>query len=159
MKSACSKWLVVEEKITGDIVGMTILEDIIVNEETEELDDMLKPVFGMLDALYLSYVDDKELFISGEVCVYSVSGIKKGYNGKGIGIVLAGQAVELGRFRGYDSMVVAVTGLISQGIMRDKHGFTPHKSYLYRDFEFNGQKIFNNIPDKDLSCILMESHL
>jgi len=151
--------LVVEEKITGDIIGMTILEDAINNDESEDLPEKLEPIFAMLDSLYLSYIDDAQLYITGEVCVYSVSGIKKGYAGKGIGILLAGQAVELGRSHGYSTMIVAVTGRISQCIMGEKHGFTTHKSIWYQDFEFNGEKVFRNIPDKDLDCMLMESHL
>jgi len=152
--------VVIEDEVTGDIAGFALLNDAIQDSVEEvEISEKLIPCFTLLDTLLLNYIDDKQIYITGEVCVTFAGGAKKKYEGKGLGLYMMHGLIEIAKKKGYHTMISEVSGRFSQNLVGRRFKFTTHSKIKYHDFEFDGQRIFQGIPDEKLECILMERNL
>lgn len=152
--------LVAVEDATQKVAGFTILQD--------ALDDLqidlgnyqfLLPIFEMLGQLQSQYISEKNVKQSGEVIVSFVTGVYPEFEGSKIAHSLFGRSIELAKSRHYQKMITEVTGRLSQNGVRRRYSFTPYSSVLYRDFLFEGKRIFDGLEDSTLSCVLMEKNL
>ncbi len=152
--------VVIEDEITGDVAGFALLSDAIQEPVSDALvPENLIPCFALLDTLLLKYIDDKEIFITGEVCVTFAGGAKKKYEGKGLGLYMMHGLIEIGKRKGYHTMISEVSGRFSQNLVGRRFKFSTHSKIAYHDFEFDGERVFQSIPDKKLECVLMERNL
>lgn len=152
--------LVAVENATQKIAGFTILQDAL-NELQIDLTayPFLLPIFDMLGQLQGQYISDKNVTQSGEVMVSFVTGVYPEFEGSKIAFSLFGHSIELAKSKHYRKMITEVTGRLSQNGVRRRYSFTPYSRILYRDFLFEGNRIFHGLEDSTLSCVLMEKIL
>ncbi len=152
--------LVAVENATQKIAGFTILQDAL-DELQIDLTayPFLLPIFDMLGQLQGQYISDKNVTQSGEVMVSFVTGVYPEFEGSKIAFSLFGHSIELAKSKHYRRMITEVTGRLSQNGVRRRYSFTPYSRILYRDFLFEGNRIFHGLEDSTLSCVLMEKIL
>lgn len=166
--AACQKAIdmqmgvVAEDVVTGEIAGIVLTQDLLTEEPDDpEFFEMIKPfepLFALLDDLMLKYLDQKQVFITGEVSVIFVIGVSSKYARTHIAKTLVDSALELNRRHGYKTTIAEVTSAVSQRLAR-RSGFKELIELEYSNFEFDGKRVFESMNQLHPTCILMEVEL
>ena len=142
------------ERSSGAVVGVVINKDYTVAPLAEDLVfSAAKPIFTLVDELdvmasELADVKAKEVF---HLYILAVQG---NTTGQSVGLQLVTQSCDLAIALGYKKLATEATGPISQHIAKQKLGAREVASINYRDFEFEGKKVFASITEVE-SCLLL----
>lgn len=142
-----------------EVAGFTILQDAMEDAAFDlDLCAPLLPIFAMLGTLQNDYLTAKKITQKGIVVTSFVTGVAKQYQGSKVAHQLFGQSIQLAQLKGYKVMITEVTGRFSQNGVRRRYAFNTYSSSLYKDFVFEGKRVFEDIDDDTLSCMLMEKY-
>ncbi|MCJ8271637.1 MAG: hypothetical protein MJK04_19835, partial [Psychrosphaera sp.] len=136
------------------IVGVVVNKDYTVAPVAEDLMfSAAKPIFTLVDELdvlatELADVKPKEVFHLYILAVQSDTA------GQSVGQQLVTKSFNLAIDLGYKKIATEATGPISQHIAGQKFGAREVAKINYRDFEFEGKKVFATITEVE-SCLLL----
>ena len=144
---------------TNEVIGVRISEDLgtPVPEEADHLSEKFNPIFTLLDGLDERYKEEHNTQ-PGEVVHMFMIGVKKAYRNKSVAPNMNRCAFKIWKDLGYTKAVTEATGAISQHILLNKFHFTARYTVEYKDWEFEGKKVFAGL-DPHISCILMDKDL
>lgn len=123
---------------------------------SETLNEKFGPVADILGQVSAMYRAGREL-CPGEVLHLYLLGVSERVAGRGVGQQLVSVCIENGARRRYRVAVAEATGRASQHIFR-KLGFAERAQISYRDYVFNGRRVFESIAEEG-GPILMEKLL
>jgi ribosomal protein S18 acetylase RimI-like enzyme len=158
---------VAEDKLTivarfadrGEMVGALLTNDPACETAppSETLDEKFGPVADILGQLADTYKAGREPRPGQMLHVYLL-GVSDRVAGRGVGQQLVSACVKNGARRGYRVAIAEATGKASQHIFR-KLGFAERAQISYRDYVFNGRRVFESIAEEEGGPILMEKLL
>lgn len=143
---------------TGDVIGVCVNKDYTVSpvEEDNGYSDSL-PIFTLVDQL-----DDAATQLinvpSNEVFHLYILAVDGNHCSEGIAAKLTERTYQIAKEKGFKQIVSEVTGPISQHIIGQKAGFQEIGRVNYRDFEYQGVKVFKSITDAE-ACLLVQKQL
>lgn len=145
---------------TGKIIGAMISEDIGNPEPAglDSIDERFGPIFTLLGSLSDQYFATRPAPKPGEYAHLFMVGTRHTRKSGGVALNLVKLAVENARNKGFKVAFAETTGRISQHVFTNRVGFTQHHEILYKDFEFDGQKVFAKIEGHP-SCTLVALEL
>lgn len=152
--------LIARDVATQAVIGARICEDSAIppaDELITHLSPKFDPLFACLEQLsepYFQHYQPKP----GECAHMFMVAVADDYTNMGIAPRMNRLFFDLARERGYRRLITEPTGNISQHILRDKMGFDVLVKLPYRDFEFNGEKVFAGIEGHEYA-MLMEREL
>lgn len=150
--------LVAKISDTDTMIGALLSEDF-GSPPPEGLGKMSKkllPILTLLEQLDKQYMEKKE-FRLGEVLHMFMVGVSPECTARGVATHLSELGMEYAAVKGYRTAVVEATGSISQNIAR-KLGFAERFSTLYKEFTFEGEKVFASI-EGHIGTMLMDRML
>lgn len=142
------------------VVGARISEDLAIEPPDDlitELSPKFDPLFACLEQVGAAYFDQYRPQ-PGECAHMFMVAVADGYTNMGIAPRMNRLFFDLARERGFRRLVTEPTGNISQHVLRDKMGFNVLARLAYRDFEFDGRKVFAGIEGHEYA-MLMEKRL
>jgi ribosomal protein S18 acetylase RimI-like enzyme len=147
--------VVAREVSTGDLVGALLVEDFGTPppEGLEELAPGFAPIGALLEGLDGQYRATRSIVPGTHLHLFML-GVAHRALGRGIARHLITTCLANGKVRGYSLAVTEATGSVSQHVFC-KLGFREILSAAYKDFVFNGQRVFSSIVGPE-AAILME---
>jgi GNAT superfamily N-acetyltransferase len=152
---------IAKDSSTGEVTGFRISEDF--NPESNEETNLIfervvkfHPILGLLAQLEHQYMSIQSI----EPCPtlhYLMVGVKESYRNHNIAKNMMLENQKLAKTRGFKKVIGEFTGIISQH-NAFKLGFKEVIAIYYRDYEYQGSRIFSHI-DSPPKCILMEKIL
>ncbi|CAM2005848.1 GNAT family N-acetyltransferase [Acanthopleuribacter pedis] len=152
--------LIARDVATRAVIGARICEDSAIPAPDgliTELSPKFDPLFACLEQLGSDYFTEYQPK-PGECAHMFMVAVADDYTNMGIAPRMNRLFFEMARERGYRRLVTEPTGNISQHILRDKMGFEVLVKLAYRDFSFNGEKVFASIEGHDYA-MLMEKRI
>ena len=144
------------DEASGEVVGAMVSDDI--GEpppcDFEDIHEGFGPIFTLLEKLDNWYLENRPEPKPGEYAHFFMIGTLVGYKTRNIGFHLLDLAVANAKARGYKYGLAEVTGRISQHLFINRCGFVRHHEIFYRDYEFNGQRVFASISDHPSSMLV-----
>eukprot|EP01124_Arcella_intermedia_P023840 TRINITY_DN3885_c0_g1_i1.p1 TRINITY_DN3885_c0_g1~~TRINITY_DN3885_c0_g1_i1.p1 ORF type:complete len:208 (+),score=24.50 TRINITY_DN3885_c0_g1_i1:67-690(+) len=114
--------------------------------ELDQLNPPVVPGLEFLDAVFdVVEKDVKKATRKGELCKYLGLHTHHDYLGKGLGTAITLKHIELLKKLGYSRVYVFATSEYSKRIFL-KCGFRAEEVFLYKDWEWQGKKIYANVP-------------
>jgi ribosomal protein S18 acetylase RimI-like enzyme len=141
-----------------DLVGALLVEDF-GTPPPDGLEDVapdFAPIGAMLDGLDSQYRTSRHILPGAYLHLFMV-GVAAHASGRGIAQHLITTSLTNGKARGYRLAVTEATGSVSQHVFR-KLGFRDVLAAPYKDYVFNGQRVFSSIVGPE-ATILMEREL
>lgn len=133
---------------TGEMCGALLCEDSVsqMPKGIDRLSPKFDPIFDILGQLGEEYrnVQDPQ---PGDSIHLFLLGVSRRFSGKGIASKLVAESLTNGASRGYRISVTEATNRVSQHIFR-KHGFVERARRSYRDYQFDGQTVFESISEE-----------
>lgn len=150
--------VIAKDKESGQIIGALITDDFASESplEVEKISDKFAPVFYLLQSLDNSYKQDKQIGLYEYLHLYMLAVVPE-FRNKGIAQTLVSTALEHGIKQGYKVAVTEAVNRTSQNIFK-KAGFTPRCETSYRQFTYNGDRVFEAISDEG-GTLLMDRWL
>jgi len=150
--------IVARGKEDGQVAGVMLCDDFAVPPTIDpgQISPKLLPILSMLEALDEQFRRGKDIS-AGQFVHFFMLGVGGRWAGQGVAQGLVQSCVNNGSGRGYRAAVTEATGQVSQHIFR-KNGFVDRFSVAYRDFLYEGKKVFASIRGHD-EAILMEKCL
>lgn len=147
--------VIARAKSSGVLVGAMLTEDFATPPPLgiETAAPRFAPIGALLGGLDDKYLSSRSI-VPGEYLHLFMMGVSSAFGGRDIAQNLVTLCVENGRKRGYHTAVTEATGCVSQHVFR-KLGFRDVLMERYRDFVFDGQRVFESIPVHE-GTILME---
>jgi GNAT superfamily N-acetyltransferase len=154
----------IDEDVNNKVVGAFIVIDFFNHDKINLKNaDKIKlekcnPIEALLNTLESRFVDihKKNSFQKGYYAYEFAIYVENDYSHKGIGKELAKQAEKKSIENGFKSIVTIATGSISQTIFKHRN-FTQLDHIVYKDFDFNGNKVFEELGES--CCILYEKEI
>jgi ribosomal protein S18 acetylase RimI-like enzyme len=156
---ALNEQLSVVARTPGDgLLGAVLVEDFATPPPPGivERAPTFAPIGAMLEDLDLRYRANRSIAPGTYAHVFMV-GVARQAGGRGLAHRLIQACLDCARARGYRVAVTEATNVVSQHIFR-KLGFREVLSTSYRDFIFEGQRVFSSIVGSE-STILMDREL
>lgn len=143
---------------TNQIIGAMIADDFAIKppDAIRHLGGNFEPVWAILDELDAQYKQGK-ILPKGEYLHLLMLAIDERQTRKNVAKNLVKTCLEHSIRKGYKTAVVEATGKVSQHILR-KIGFVDCFIIPYKNFTFQGIRVFESIKDHD-SVILMDKSL
>ncbi len=141
-----------------DLVGALLAEDFVTPppDGLEDVAPSFAPIGALLGDLDSRYRASRTILPGSCVHIFMV-GVADRASGQGIAQQLVTTCLANGRARGYRLAVTEATGSVSQHVFR-KLGFRDILAAPYKDFLFNGRRVFSSIIGPE-ATILMEREL
>jgi ribosomal protein S18 acetylase RimI-like enzyme len=152
---AVTEQLTVLARRDGELVGALLVEDFGTPppEGLEEFAPNFAPIGALLDGLDARYRESRRIVPGAYLHLFMI-GVSPAFSGRGIAQSLINTCLANGRRRGFTVAVTEATGSVSQRVFA-KSGFRGLFSTSYKDFLFDGQRVFSSIVEHD-GCVLME---
>ncbi len=151
--------LIARDSRTNEPVGSIIAGDFASPppEGRDELIKELRPILALLDELDAQYKAARSI-PPGEYLHLAMFGVRPHRHGEQIGQRLVRFCLENAITKGYKTAVAEATGQISQHILAQKFGFTACHEASYKDFTYEGRRVFKSIR-RPTGVVLMEKPL
>lgn len=150
---------VARDSQTGKIVGIRISEDYACSdmEEIPGLSPKFFPLFSILHQISEHFRQIREIPPGKYIHLFMVA-VNSNYAGRGIAPTMNAIFFDYVRSLGFTHAVTEPTGAISQHILMNKFGFQLLHQIRYRDFEYEGRRVFANIQGHE-GVMLLEKDL
>lgn len=147
--------LVAKDEASGRIIGVRVSEDFIQEGEPPELDISPKffAIFSLLDQLG-EYFKEIRQIQPGQYAHMFMVAVDERFTNQGIAPAMNRLFFEHVRGMGFTHLVTEPTGQISQHVLKNKFGFNELHRIYYRDYEFDGTKIFADIQDHEFASLM-----
>ena len=143
---------------SGRMIGSFLSEDF-ASPAPEGIDRAGEPFRPTLTLL--AHLDDEyrkgKVIVPGRYLHLFMIGVDRAFTGRGIGQNLLACCLENGIRRGYAMAVTEATGTVSQSIFR-KAGFTEQMRVEYKDYIYDGRRVFESI-EGHVGTLLMDKAL
>ncbi len=152
---------IAKDVINDQVIGFRISEDLI-QEHSEKVNsnfnDLLNfyPIIDLITQLENQYMSSKNIQ-KGEIIHLVMVGVRESYRNQNISKNLILANLQFAKEKKFKLAICETTGLISQHNAR-KLGFKEVLKILYKDYTYEGVKVFEHITPHT-SCILMEKNL
>lgn len=145
---------------TGEVVGFRISEDLVRNSNEESLfmfENLVKfhPMLALLENLDRQYMESRAIN-KGQVLHWVMVGVRESYRNRNIAKTLLEINLKEAKSKNFVTAICEATGIISQ-YNAAKIGFQEIVSIAYKDYTYEGQRVFENIAPHT-RCVLMEKH-
>jgi amino acid adenylation domain-containing protein len=146
-------------RLSGKVVGFCLGEDFSIALSGElAIPGFLNPIFALLDSLDQMYVKKHGEVKKGEIAHVFMSGAASHMDGTEIILVLENHVLEAAINGNYKRVVTTCTHSVSIYIAQELAYQRMH-SVQYASFEFEGKKIFANVPAHHQEAVLFEKVL
>ncbi len=147
--------IVARDLDSRQIAGVLLTDDFAVPPAPApgEFSDKFLPILAMLDSLDEQYRQSRAI-VAGQYLHLFMLAVDEGFAGQGIAQQLVAACLSNGRHKGFTHAVTEATGVVSQHVFR-KLGFTDRLRVSYRDFTYQGRRVFASIRDHE-AAILMD---
>ena len=144
---------------SGKIVGIRMSEDFAGSEmgEIPGLSPKFMPLFAILTQIddYFRTIRDVE---PGKYIHLFMVAVRSAYGGRGVAPTMNRLFFDHVKKLGFTHAVTEPTGAISQHILVNKFGFDVVHEIKYKDFVFEGRKVFDGLKDHE-GVMLLEKDL
>lgn len=139
---------------TGEIVGVMLTTDFTtpMPDGMDELSPGFAPIGGLLAQLENWYQEAKSPQ-PGECLDLAMLAVARAHGGKGIAQNLVRACLDNGAAQGFRSAVTEATNRTSQRVFQ-KLGFNELFSVSYKDYTFNGDRVFGSIEPDDRTALM-----
>jgi len=139
---------------SGKLAGAFLTDDFATPPaiEAAPINTKFLPILAMLEALDEQFRHGKGISRGKYLHLFMV-GVDREYVGRGVAQGLVQHCLENGCRKGYRTALTEATGKVSQHIFR-KNGFAERFRASYRDFVYQGQKVFSSIQAHDATILM-----
>lgn len=143
---------------TNEVIGALLSDDFVSPPPlgVNTISKNFNPILDLLDKLDQAYLKEHSYQL-GECLHMFMVAVDPHKGSKGVASHLSRLCMERAVSMGYRKVVVEATGSISQAIGR-KMGFVDRGTILYKDYVYEGKKVFENI-EGHIGTILMDGDL
>jgi len=147
--------IVARKRETNEVLGCLISDDFVTDlpEDIEKINNKFTPVFYFLEELDAAYKQQNKIQ-KNEILHLFMLAVSPEHSGKKIGSNLIEASETLGKIKGYKGAIAEVTSVASQYITIQKQNYEAIAAIQYREFEFEGKRVFQNIEEPQ-SCKLV----
>lgn len=145
--------VVAQDRRTGEVIGALITRDFVdmLSDEGEG------PINAILSRLDQQYVRTKTIR-RGQYLHLNLLAVAEQHTGREVAQNMVRLCLENGVQKGYRTAVTEATGLVSQHIFRETHGFVARHEIPYQTFRYQGKRPFASIKEHR-SVTLMDKSL
>ncbi len=144
--------------VARDIKTDEIVAALITRDFTDMLSDEGEgPINAILNALDRQYIQTRTIR-RGEYVHLNLLAVARQHTGRAVAQNVVRLCLENGIRKGYRTAVTEATGLVSQHLFRETHGFVARHEISYQTFIYQGRRPFASIK-KHPSVILMDKSL
>jgi len=150
--------IVARAQPSGRLIGAMLTDDF-ASPPPQGIDGVAKhfdPIAALLDGLDEQYRKTINV-IPGQIIHLFMLGVAAEFGGRSIAQTLIRLTLDNGKRKGYKSAVTEATGNVSQHVFRNL-GFAEQFRIAYREFNYQGTRIFNTIVEHE-AIMLMERSL
>ncbi len=139
---------------TGDIVGVMLTTDFTtpMPGDIDKASPSFAPIGGLLEQLEHWYIGAKSPQ-PGECLDLAMLAVDRAHGGKGIAQKLVSVCLENGAAKGYRRAITMATNRTSQRVFQ-RLGFNELFSVSYKDYTFDGNRVFESIEPDDRTALL-----
>ncbi len=151
---------VARDSQTGQIIGCRVSEDFCQAAEMPPIPGLspkFLPLFAALEELGGQFFEMRDVVPGKYIHLFMVA-VRDGFTGKGVAPNMNKIFFRHVKNRGFTHAVTEPTGAISQHILVNKFGFKILKKLSYKDFEYEGKKVFKGIQEHE-GIMLLEKDL
>lgn len=150
--------VIAKDNQSGKVVGCAIGKDFMTDmlDGTEAVSPKLYPVFHLLEMLDENYKAQHSVQ-PGELLHFLLLGVIKPFTNQGIGRLLTLELHHLAQKHHYQGVILEATGPISQHIFLNRLNYQEIDAIYYREFEYEGQKVFSSITECESCQLLIHS--
>ena len=149
---------VARDRQSGRVVGIRVSEDY-VQEEAPDLDHISPKffaIFTLLDQLSDHFKKIRRVEPGKYIHLFMVA-VDEAYTNRGIAPTMNRFFFNYVKTLGFTHAATEPTGRISQHVLRDKFGFKELHRIYYKDYEFDGEKVFADIQGHDCAMLMEQS--
>jgi amino acid adenylation domain-containing protein len=146
-------------RISGNVIGFCLSEDLATSQGVElEIPEFLNPIFALLDSLDQQYVKSYGEVKVGEIVHIFMSGTSSDVEGTAIILALEKKVLEVAASLNYKRAVTTCTHSVTAYIAQEL-GCQRRYAAQYESFEFEGRRVFSNVPAPHKEAVLFEKVL
>ncbi|MUG91084.1 amino acid adenylation domain-containing protein [Scytonema sp. UIC 10036] len=146
-------------RLSGNVVGFCLSEDFARSQAGEfEIPEFLNPIFALLNSLEQLYIKNYGEVKVGEIVHVFMSGTSFHSNGAAIALALEKKILEVAVSLNYKRAVTTCTHLVTTYIAQELE-YQRKYAVQYESFEFEGKRVFSNVPAPYKEAVLFEKVL
>lgn len=147
------------DRMSGNVLGFCLCEDFASSLAVDfEIPEFLTPIFMLLDSLDKMYIKSHGDMKVGEIFHVFMTGTSDAVESSAIAFALEKNILEVAKKMNYNRIVTTCTNSVTAYIAQDLE-YQRKYAVSYPSFEFNGKRIFANVPAPHQEAVLFEKIL
>jgi amino acid adenylation domain-containing protein len=147
------------DRMSGNVLGFCLCEDFASSLAVDfEIPEFLTPIFMLLDSLDKMYIKSYGDMKGGEIFHVFMTGTSDVVESSAIAFALEKNILEVAKKMNYNRIVTTCTNSVTAYIARDLE-YQRKYAVSYPSFEFDGKRIFANVPALHQEAVLFEKIL
>jgi amino acid adenylation domain-containing protein len=147
------------DRMSGNVLGFCLCEDFASSLVVYfEIPEFLNPIFTLLDSLDKMYIKSYGDVKVGEIFHVFMTGTSDDVESSAIAFALEKNILEVAKKMNYNRIVTTCTNSVTAYIAKDLE-YQRKYAVSYPSFEFNGKRIFANVPAPHQEAVLFEKIL
>ncbi|KYC38611.1 hypothetical protein WA1_36125 [Scytonema hofmannii PCC 7110] len=146
-------------RLSGNVIGFCLSEDFASSLAEEfEIPEFLNPIFALLNSLEQMYIKSYGEVKVGEIVHIFMSGTSFDVDGAAIALALENKILEVAASLNYKRAVTTCTHSVTKYIAQELE-YQRRYAVQYESFEFEGKRVFSNVPAPHKEAVLFEKVL
>jgi amino acid adenylation domain-containing protein len=147
------------DRVSGNVIGFCLCEDFASALAAEfEIPDFMNPILALLDSLDKMYIKSYGEVKVGEIFHVFMSGTFDHVDSAAIALALEKKVLEVAASLNYKRAVTTCTHSVTAYIAQELE-YQRRYALHYEDFEFEGRRVFSNVPEPHKEVVLFEKVL
>jgi amino acid adenylation domain-containing protein len=146
-------------QLSGNVIGFCLSEDFASSLAGEvEIPEFLNPIFALLDSLDQMYIKSYGEVKVGEIVHVFMTGTSSHIDGTAIALALENKGLDVAASLNYKRAVTTCTHSFTAYIAQELK-YQRRYAVQYESFEFEGRRVFSNVPAPHKEAVLFEKVL
>lgn len=146
-------------RLSGNVIGFCLSEDFASSLAGQfQIPEFLNPIFALLDSLDQMYIKSYGEVKQGEIVHVFMTGTSSHVQGAAITLALENKVLQVAASLNYKRAVTTCTHSVTIYIAQELQ-YQRRYALQYQSFEFEGRRVFSNVPAPHKEAVLFEKVL